>query len=168
MGIFGKLASLFGGGKKSGKSAVKTFLVDGARLLDEKTGRRLSPREQLALIGALGRLAKQEEFAMSVIFETDRPLREAPDGGEYQGVTVWYAETAEELIEKALKTARRTGVTLVTSGPNLESRATEEKVSLLSSGTFKKAFLTGFSIKDDGRGRGDRGDRGDRGGGGNG
>jgi hypothetical protein len=181
MGIFDKVKAIFGAGG-SGRGAAKSFLVDGGRLFDEKTGRRLSPREQLALLGALGRMAKLEEFEVAVIFESDRPLREAEEGADYQGVTVHYAESSDELIEKALKLAKKSGRVLVTCGPNLESRATESKVPLLSCATFRKAFLQGFAVKDGGgeghggrrdgrrghdRRRGDRGRGGRRGGGGN-
>lgn len=159
MGIFDKVKAMFGVGG-SGRGASKSFLVDAGRLLDEKTGRRLSPREQLALLGALGRLAKQEEFEVAVLFESDRPLREAEEGAEYQGVTVYYAESSDELIEKALKLSKKGGRVLVTCGPNLESRATEAKVPLLSCSTFRKAFLQGFAIKDGG-GEGHGGRRGE-------
>ena len=154
MGILGKVMAIFGGGR-GGSSEVskKSFLVDGARLLDEKTGRKMSPREQLALLGALGRMAKQEGFTVEALFESDRPLREAEEGGVYQGVTVHYAETSEALVETALRLAKKSGATLVTSGPNLESKATEARVPLLSCSTFRKAFLQGFTLKDGGEGR---------------
>lgn len=160
MGWFSKLF----GGKGSGKSGVKSFLVDAARLQDEKTGRKLSPREQLQLLGALSKIQKLEGFKMAVVFESDRPLREAEEGGEYQGVMVYYAETSEELVEKSLKLAKKQGYTVVTSGPLLESRVTEAKLPILSSATFRKAFLQGFSF----RGGEDRGRRDRRGGGGTG
>lgn len=156
MGLFGKLMGLFGG-NGNGKSGVKSFLVDAARLQDEKTGRKLSPRDQLQLLGALSKIQKQEGFRMAVIFESDRPLREVENGGEYQGVTTYYAETAEELIETALKLAKKQGYTVVTSGPSLESKVTEAKLPILSSATFRKAFLQGFSFRGgDDRGRHDR------------
>lgn len=163
MGWFSKITGLFGG-NGSGKSGVKSFLVDAARLQDEKTGRKLSPREQLQVLGALSKIQKLEGFKMAVVFESDRPLREAEEGGEYQGVTVHYAETSEELVEKSLKLAKKQGYTVVTSGPLLESRVTEAKLPILSSATFRKAFLQGFSF----RGGEDRGRRDRRGGGGNG
>lgn len=163
MGWFGKMMGWFGG-NNGGKSGVKSFLVDAARLQDEKTGRKLSPREQLQLLGALAKIQKLEGFKMAVVFESDRPLREAEEGGEYQGVTVHYAETSEELIEKSMKLAKKQGYTVVTSGPLLESRVTEAKLPILSSATFRKAFLQGFSF----RGGEDRGRRDRRGGGGNG
>jgi hypothetical protein len=163
MGWFSKITGLFGG-NGSGKGGSKSFLVDAARLQDEKTGRKLSPREQLQLLGALSKIQKLEGFKMAVVFESDRPLREAEEGAEYQGVTVHYAETSEELVEKSMKLAKKQGYTVVTSGPLLESKVTEAKLPILSSATFRKAFLQGFSF----RGGEDRGRRDRRGGGGNG
>ena len=73
MGWFGDMMGWFGG-NGNGKKGVRSFLVDAARLQDEKTGRKLSPRDQLQLLGALVKIQKQEGFQFAVIFESDRPL----------------------------------------------------------------------------------------------
>ena len=150
------------GGTPSGNSRM--YVVDGARLVDEKTGRRMAPREQIQMLNALARVAKQENLEIQVVFESERPLREVDNGGEFNGLKVYFEADTEQLVATALKLCRKHGGMLVSSGVTMESRATEAGIPVLCSSTFRKAFLQG------GMPGGDRGDRGDRGGdrGGNG
>jgi len=93
-----------------------------------------------------------------VLLESDRALREVEDGGDYNGLKVYFAPDTEQLVAKALKLCRGGGV-LVSSGVTMESRATEAGITVVGSSTFRKAFLQGGLP-----GGGDRGDRSDRGG----
>lgn len=145
------------GGSPSRNS--RTYVVDGARLVDEKTGRRMAPREQIQMLNALARVAKQENLDIQVVFESDRPLREVENGGEFNGLKVYFEADTEQLVATALKLCRKNDGMLVSSGVTMESRATEAGISVLCSSTFRKAFLQG------GMPGGERGDRGgDRGG----
>jgi len=163
----------------SGGSSNRTYVVDAARLVDEKTGRRMAPREQVQMLNALARVSKQEGLGILVVFESDRPLREVEHGGEFNGVKVFYAPDNEQLVALALKLCRKGGSALVSSGVTMESRATEAGIQVLCSSTFRKAFLQGGLPggaqggdrggdrrrgRDRRRDRGDRGDRGNRGG----
>ncbi len=141
------------------KRNTRAYVVDGARLVDEKTGRRMAPRDQVQMLNALSRVAKQEGLEIQAVFESDRPLREVEHGGEFNGVKVFFAPDNEQLVAMALKLCKSSGSALVSSGVTMESRATEAGIPVLCSSTFRKAFLQG------GLPGGDRGgDRGDRGG----
>jgi len=149
----------------SAKRNTRTYVVDGARLVDEKTGRRMAPRDQVQMLNALSRVAKQEGLEIQAVFESDRPLREVDHGKEFNGVKVFYAPDNEQLVALALKLAKSSGGALVSSGVTMESRATEAGIPVLCSSTFRKAFLQGGLPSGDRGDRGDRGgDRGDRGG----
>jgi len=126
--------------------------------VDEKTGRRMAPRDQVQMLNALARVAKQENMEIQVLFESDRALREVEDGGDFNGVTVYFAPDTEQLVAKALKLCRGGGV-LVSSGVTMESRATEAGITVIGSSTFRKAFLQGGLPGGNGGDRGDRGDR---------
>ncbi len=143
----------------------RTYVVDGARLVDEKTGRRMAPREQIQMLHALARVAKQEALEIQVVFESERPLREVENGGEFNGLKVFFESDTEQLVATALKLCRQNNGMLVSSGVTMESRATEAGIPVLCSSTFRKAFLQGGMPGGD---RGERGDRGDRGGNGGG
>jgi len=160
-----KIKSLFAPASGTPRRNSRTYVVDGARLVDEKTGRRMAPREQIQMLNSLARVAKQESLDIQVVFESERPLREVEHGGEFNGVKVFFAPDNEQLVAMALKMCRNGSCTLVSSGVTMESRATEAGIQVLCSSTFRKAFLQGGMP-----GAGDRGDRGDRGGdrGGNG
>jgi hypothetical protein len=158
MGFMDTIKSLFSPASGSARRNSRTYVVDGARLVDEKTGRRMAPRDQVQMLNALARVAKQENLEIQAVFESDRPLREVEHGGELNGVKVFYAPDTEQLVALALKLCRSTSGTLVSSGVTMESRATEAGIPVLCSSTFRKAFLQG------GLPGGDRGDRGERGG----
>jgi hypothetical protein len=167
MSFIETIKSFFAPASGSPRRNSRTYVVDGARLVDEKTGRRMAPRDQVQMLNALARVAKQENLEIQAVFESDRPLREVEDGGEFNGVKVYFAPDNEQLVALALKLCRKGNCTLVSSGVTMESRATEAGLQVLCSSTFRKAFLQGGMP---GGERGDRGDRGDRGGdrGGNG
>ncbi len=153
-----KIKSLFAPASGTPRRNSRTYVVDGARLVDEKTGRRMAPREQIQMLNSLARVAKQENLDIQVVFESERPLREVEHGGEFNGVKVFFAPDNEQLVAMALKMCRSGNCTLVSSGVTMESRATEAGIQVLCSSTFRKAFLQGGMP-----GNGDRGDRGDRG-----
>ena len=162
MGFMDAIKSLFTS-NGSARQNTKVYIVDVARIPDEKTGRRLSPRDQIQMLNALARVAKQEEFEIHALIESERPLREVDSGGAYNGVTVHFAADTEELVAQALKLAKSTGGALVSSGPTMESRGQEAGFAVISSSTFRKAFLPGNLLGGGERG-GDRGGRSRRGG----
>ena len=182
MGFMDAIKSLFSPAGGSARRNPRAYIVDAARLVDEKTGRRLAPRDQVQILNALARVAKQENLDLQVVFESDRPLREVDHGGEYNGLKVFYAPDNEQLVAMALKLSRSADGALVSSGVTMESRATETGIPVLCSSTFRKAFLqgglpgggerrdrsNGNGDRDRRRGRDRRRDRNDRGGSGEG
>ncbi|MGD9782876.1 MAG: hypothetical protein AB7V14_12130 [Kiritimatiellia bacterium] len=165
MSFMDAIKSLFTPAGGSARRDTRTYVVDGARLVDEKTGRRMAPRDQVQMLNALARVMKQEGLTIQAVFESDRPLREVEHGGEFNGVKVFYAPDNEQLVAVALKLCKSTGGTLVSSGVTMESRATEAGIPVLCSSTFRKAFLQGGMPGGERGERGERGgDRGDRGG----
>ena len=182
MGFMDAIKSLFSPAGGSARRNPRAYIVDAARLVDDKTGRRLAPRDQVQILNALARVAKQENLDLQVVFESDRPLREVDHGGEYNGLKVFYAPDNEQLVAMALKLSRSADGALVSSGVTMESRATEAGIPVLCSSTFRKAFLqgglpgggerrdrsNGNGDRDRRRGRDRRRDRNDRGGSGEG
>ena len=154
MSFMNAIKSLFAPASSSARRNTRTYVVDVARLMDEKTGRRMAPREQVQMLNALSRVAKQEGLTILAVFESDRALREVEHGGEFNGVKVFFAPDNEQLVAMVLKLCKSEGCAMVSSGVTMESRATEEGISVLCSSTFRKAFLQG------GMPGGDRGDRG--------
>ena len=144
MGFMNAIKSLFGStGEADGKGS-RTYVVDGARLVDEKMGRRMSPREQVQLLNALARVAKQESLDIQVVLESDKRLREVDEADQYNGIGVYFAEDSDKLVETAMRLAKKgNNSVMVTSAPNLESKAIAAGYTPLCSATFRKAFLSG-------------------------
>lgn len=163
MGFMNAIKSLFSSSDDSGAKGSRTYVVDGGRLMDEKTGRRMSPREQVQLLNALARVAKQENLDIQVVLESDKRLREVDEADQYNGIGVHFAKDSDELVDTAMRLCRkgRNGV-MVSSAPNLESKAMQAGFTVLCSATFRKAFLAGGI----GGGNGGRSDRDRRGNGG--
>lgn len=165
MGFMNAIKSLFSSSDESGAKGSRTYVVDGGRLMDEKTGRRMSPREQVQLLNALARVAKQENLDIQVVLESDKRLREVDEADQYNGIGVHFAKDSDELVDTAMRLCKkgRNGV-MVSSAPNLESKAMQAGLTVLCSATFRKAFLAG-GIGGGNGGRGDRDRRGGNGGG---
>ena len=66
---------------------------------DLKSGR--GGLRDVQMLNALARVAKQESLEIQVLFESDRPLREVDEGGEFNGLKVFYAPDTEQLVAKA-------------------------------------------------------------------
>lgn len=165
MSLLGKIAALFSGG-----SARKVCVVDGDRLVG---GDRVGPGERFQALNRLSRFAAREELSIKVVFG-GRPLREADEGADYNGVQVFYAESPDEVrtkIAKTLSSVGRSSALLVTGDATLELEQTTRGFASMRISTLRKAMdpASEGGGRDnggrEGRDRGDRGDRGDRRGG---
>lgn len=168
MSLLGKLAALFSGG-----TARTVCVVDGDRLAG---GDRVGPGERFQALSKLARFASRENMAVTVVFG-GRPLREAADDANYNGVVVRYGETAEEVRAKLVKALSSAGsrAALVTSDVEFESEMARKGYGTLRISTLRKAMEPvgaeggGGGPREGGfngnRDRGERGDRGDREGG---
>ena len=144
MGFMNAIKSLFSSSGDTAGKGSRTYVVDGARLVDEKTGRRMSPREQVQLLNALARVAKQESLDIQVVLENEKRLREVDEADQYNGIGVYFAPDSEQLVETALRLAKKgRNSVMVSSAPNLESKAMSAGYTVLCSATFRKAFLAG-------------------------
>jgi len=164
MSLLGKIAALFSGG-----SARKVCVVDGDRLVG---GDRVGPGERFQTLNKLARFAAREEMKIKVVFG-GRPLREADEGSDFNGVQVYYGESPEDVrkkITKILSSIGRSSVVLIVGDAALEQEQTENGYSTIRTSTMRKAMdpaVEGGGGREnggrDGRERGDRSDRGDRG-----
>ena len=168
MGFMNAIKSLFGSAGDADGKGSRTYVVDGARLVDEKMGRRMSPREQVQLLNALARVAKQENLDVQVALENEKRLREVDEADQYNGIGVYFAPDSEQLVDLALRLAKKgRNSVVVSSAPNLESKAMGAGYTVLCSATFRKAFLSGgigggTGGRDRDRRGGNGGGRGDR------
>lgn len=168
MSLLGKLVALFSGG-----TARNVCVVDGDRLAG---GDRVGPGERFQALSKLARFATRENMPMTVVFG-GRPLREAADDANYNGVVVRYGETAEEVrskLVKALGSAGRSRAALVTSDTEFESEMESKGFSTVKVSTLRKAMeppgseggsFGGNRERGERSDRGERGERGDRDGG---
>lgn len=168
MSLLGKLAALFSGG-----ATRNVCVVDGDRLAG---GDRVGPGERFQALSKLARFASRENMSVTVVFG-GRPLREAAEDSNYNGVVVRYGESPEEVRAKLLKALSSAGsarAALVTSDAEFEAEMASRGYGVMRVGTLRKAMEPvgseggsreggGFNGNRD-RG-GDRGDRGDRDGG---
>ena len=150
----------------SGSGTGRLYIIDGAQLVGSGSSDRLSPRDNVHVLQMLSRYAQKEAISIQVAFE-GRPLREVAHGGEYGGVTVFFADKQAALQDMILDLvrsgARRQKVVLVTAQRQIEEKAVSAGAQTLRPSTLRKAMENGGG-GDRGGDRGDRGgDRGDRG-----
>lgn len=122
------------------------FLLDGSSLLNSRSGYRPSPRDMIGLLYRLGRFAEKEKIRVTVIFEGD-PLHKAADGDEFQGVTVYYADSMADrrarLSTQIKQGARKGRLTVVCGDEATEREAAAAGAQTLRASTFRKAMEIG-------------------------
>jgi len=157
MSLFGKIAALFSGGS----AAYRVCVVDGERLAG---GDRVGPGERFQALARLARFAAREELQIKVVFG-GRPLREADEGADYNGVQVFYGESPAQVREKLTKVlssaGRSTGV-LATSDQALESEVSGRGFTTMRLSTIRKAMESSSADGSGGERGGDRGGGRDR------
>ncbi len=169
MSLLDSLKGLFSGSSADAGPTADLHIIDTERFSGRNGGRdRVSPREQVAMLQQLAAFAEKEKIRLCAILE-GRPLREAPDRGEFKGVQVFYAERSEDVSRIALDlVGRNRNALLITQNRDLERQAQAAGAQTLRSGTLRKALEDNGGRSDDGRsgGRGGRRrGRGRRGGG---
>lgn len=163
MSLLDKIAGWFQSGGAAGR-ADRLYILDGTTFLSSRGGGRTSPREIMGLLHRLSQFAQAEKIQLHVVFPGES-LRKAPDGAEFNGVDVYYADDAVqlkarvlELLRKGLR--RKGGVAVISADAELEKAAAKAGGHTLRASTFRKAL--------DGVDSGGGQDRGPRGGGGGG
>jgi hypothetical protein len=148
MSLLDKIQAFFSSGSGSAHQAAKRlYLLDAARILDDKAGgSRIGPREQVQVLQQLARFAEQEKVRLIAVFE-GRPLREVENGGEFNGITVYFAEqdtSVNDVILKVLKgESRRMPVVVVTADPQFEPKVLAAGGQIMRASTFRKALSGG-------------------------
>jgi predicted RNA-binding protein with PIN domain len=149
MSLLSKISGLFKSGPSAGGSSKdRTYIVDGVALLDPRgNGSRISPRDMIGILHRLSRFALTEKIQVQVLFQGE-PLRKAPEGEGFNGLEVFYAESDQtrpdrlmDLLKQGLK--KSGGVTVITSGGELERKIMEAGGHVMRSITFRKALDTG-------------------------
>lgn len=139
MSFINRLKELFISDEVSGPSDI-CHVVDTSGLAGGR-GDRLSPRDRLALLQKLAQFAEREQLQLVALLD-GRPLREAPDGEEFNGVGVYYGEGAEGLAKRALEIARSKGrrALLVTQQRDLEDQARQAGIGTLRASSLRRAL----------------------------
>jgi hypothetical protein len=151
MSLLGKIAALFGG-----SGSVRTVcVVDGDRLAG---GDRVGPGERFQALNRLARFASREAMDVKVVFG-GRPLREAEDGASFNGVTVYYGESPDQVRDRLVKTLSAAGASrsvFVTSDPRLEEELSQKGFTPMRVSTLRKAMesVGGESSREGGGGGG--------------
>jgi len=160
------LSKLFGGGASA--TVANRMIVDGTRWGEGRGGDRQSPREQVQILQAIARFAKQEKFETQVVFE-GRPLREVSDDGDFSGIKAFFTEkqgSAGDLVLSRARSAGSRGLVVFTTDPAVEQQASGMGCVVMHTSTLRKATEGGGQQFEGGapmmRGGGDRGDRGGR------
>jgi len=158
------LSKLFGGGQQA--AAANRMIVDGTRWAEGRSGDRQSPREQVQILQAIARFAKQEKIETQVVFE-GRPLREVSDDGDFNGLKVFFTEkqgSASDLVLSRARSAGSSGLVVFTVDPAVEQKAAGLGCGVMHTSTLRKATEGGGQQFEGGAPMMRGGDRGDRGG----
>ncbi len=133
------------GGGETVSPTDKIYLLDGASLSANRGDRNpMPPREVISWIQRLEKFNQLERIHIAAMFPSE-PLRKAPDGAEFGGLEIYYAENLRELPEAAgrliqkLRRGRRI-VTVITSDAVLEQRAQSLGCPVMRTATFRKAL----------------------------
>jgi hypothetical protein len=149
MSIWSEIKSRLAGGEAEGPSST-VHVIDVSGLAGSNgRGERSSPRDRVQLLQKLAQFVEREQIKAYALVD-GRPLREAPDGEVFQTMTVHYAETANELAERALGLARGDAL-IITQNRELESSAMARGIATMRSSSLRRAL-----DESGGGGRGDR------------
>lgn len=138
--------------KGAGKPAGRQYVMDGGSMIQSREG-RIQPRDIFSLLNRIGRFAAREKVEFQVVFESE-PLNRAPDGKEFNGVSVLYEKTADACKDRILKLVKSSSarVTVITQDPDLDRHVLAAGGDVLRAGTFRKVLDAGMG-GDEGRER---------------
>lgn len=146
MSIFSKI---FGGGESGGSTDAirRTYVVDPVAAGNGKNKRdRLAPGAQVKLLQRLARFAKREELPMAAVL-VGKDLRAVQDGGDFQGVTVFFEPESGSYPARVASVVRERGrgaqVTIITDDPKVEESATAAGAVPMRWSTLLKAMDLG-------------------------
>ncbi len=141
MSFLDKMKSLWGGSARAIGPSRRVHIVDAGALMNGQRDRR-SPLDLLNMLQRLGKFVQREKIELCAVLE-GRPLREADEGSEFNGVRVFYADNAEQRADKILRLLdryARKGVVVVTGDRKLESSVQARGGLTLRASTWRKAL----------------------------
>jgi len=150
------IRKLFGSGTPARlpAPAEQLVIIDGPSVYGMRQN-RLGYKEQLAILGKLSTIQKNEGWNIEIVFEGE-PLRKVASGEKFDDVTVHFAPHAEHfldvVVERAKLGKKRKTVTVVTSDKDLTDRIGDLGITLMRSTCFRKAFDKGGRSGDGGGG----------------
>jgi len=142
MSLMDKVKGFFSGDATAPEPVSKNLhVIDTTHLHESNGGPRPSPRDQFLLLQKLARFAEREKLNICAVLE-GRPLREAADNEDFNGVRVVYAERADQLAEIVMQQVKRGGrdSVVITGDRQVEMLATQQNITTLRSSTFRKAL----------------------------
>ncbi len=160
MNFIEKLRSaITGGAIKGDDSNDRLYIFDTRQMAGTNGGRNSpSPRDQFKALQRISRFVEREKIAALAVFE-GRPLNEAADGSNYNGVEVHYADKASGIPDRIIslfdKRRGRKAVTVITSDRELEKHLLEAGCQVMRLSTLRKAMDNG-GISNGDRNRGTR------------
>jgi|GEM_PF-2817044 hypothetical protein len=164
MSLMEKVKGFFTGDADTSEPVSKNlYVIDTVQLSDSNGGQRPSPRDQFQMLQKLARFAEREKLSVCAILE-GRPLREAADREDFNGVFVVYAEHADQFADITMQQLKKSGrpATLVTADRKLEALAAEQGFETLRMSTLRKAMDDRDQGSRGANGSGRGGDRGRR------
>ena len=119
-----------------------SYLVDGNNVMAQRVGwHRDKPGARRRLLEELARLARASGVSIEVVFD-GAPDEFFPDGSDFMGVRVFYAERgrdADERIKQLVESAReRRTLKVVTSDRALSDYVRHCGVEVVKSGEFRR------------------------------
>jgi predicted RNA-binding protein with PIN domain len=119
-----------------------SYLVDGNNVMGQRVGwHRDKAGARRRLLGELVRFARGERARVAVVFD-GAPDEHFPDGSDFMGVTVFYAErgaSADERIKQMVDAEReRRTLVVVTSDKGLGDYVRRTGVRVVRAGEFRR------------------------------
>ena len=131
------------------RPVARAYFVDAGGLLGG--GRfRPQPRDQVRAMQNLARFAGRENLRVTLAWQSP-PLRDAPEGAPYEGLSVFYVGPDGNVADRLLPMARRAGAgaVVVTADRELEAAALKAGVATMRLQSWLRAM--GGDAPPDGR-----------------
>ncbi|NKB25468.1 MAG: hypothetical protein GKR87_14045 [Kiritimatiellae bacterium] len=134
-------------------AAKRIYIVDTKHWMSSNGSKKSpTPRNQIDYLRDLARFVRKEKLECFSVLE-GQPLRKVSDGGDFNGVTVYYAKQGtmfSEVIMKLLKKhISKYEVTVITTDIKLEKQVWDCGGQTFRSSTFGKALDSMAGVNND-------------------
>ncbi|MEI6971820.1 MAG: NYN domain-containing protein [bacterium] len=147
MKLFEKISRLFlSDARGSDAENESVVVVDVESLISPPNhGRQSSTQEKLSMLNRLAAFVEREKVPLTALF-CGTPLRTAPEGESFRGVTVCYASRKDEAPVVVLRILSKRGrgrhSVVVTADAKVERAAVGSGSKVMHAATFRKALET--------------------------